>query len=265
MALHVVGMCFTLAVGWLLLLMKMTMMMAASTSTLPTLDPQPHTNTSIPATNTLISSLLPINDSMDVDSMAPPSDALPGTGAKQTQVFTTAFPTPTILASSGISNSPSSSTHFSLNPSSHNPLSNLLSRPSLGASSPLLNLTSSKHYKSLLAPAASSQAPSVGGSSNPSQCKGAGPKHTEQLANFNDALSHMTDVMENQNLIFQVPVPALTHTWVFQVIQDDASGYFSMEEKGKIIHYIINNPSAATYEALNDELHQSWLHTVVDG
>ena len=78
--------------------------------------------------------------------------------------------------------------------------------------------------------------------------------------------------MENQNLIFQVPVPppidevALTCTRVIQAIQDDTSGYFSVEEKGKIIHYLINNPSAvASYEVLNDELHWSWLRTVVDG
>ena len=129
-----------------------------------------------------------------------------------------------------------------------------------------------------MAPTASSQAPSVGagahsvgGSSKPSQCKGAGSKHAEQLADFNDALSRMTDIMENQNLIFQVPVPppideaALTCTCVIQAIQDDTSGYFSMEEKGKIIHYIIKNPSAAaSYEVLNDKLHQLWLHTVVD-
>ena len=69
------------------------------------------------------------------------------------------------------------------------------------------------------------------------------------------------DIMENQNLIVQVPVPppideaALTHTWVIQAIQDDVLGYFSMEEKEKIIYYIINNPSAATsYEVLNDKL-----------
>ena len=57
----------------------------------------------------------------------------------------------------------------------------------------------------------------------------------------------------------------LTHTQVIQAIQDNASGYFNMEEKGKIIHYIINNPSAATsYEVPNDELCQLWLYTVVD-
>ena len=112
----------------------------------------------------------------------------------------------------------------------------------------------------------------ISGSSKPSQHKGAAAKHDEQIADFNDALSHMTDVMENQNLIFHVPVPppidevTLTCTWVIQAIQDDASGYFSMEEKEKIIHYLVNNPSAvASYEVLNDELRQLWLHTVVDG
>ena len=53
------------------------------TSTSLTLDPQPHTTSlsSVP-TSTLISGLLPFNDSMDVDSTPPPSDTLPGTGAK---------------------------------------------------------------------------------------------------------------------------------------------------------------------------------------
>ena len=112
----------------------------------------------------------------------------------------------------------------------------------------------------------------ISGSSKPSQHKEAAAKHDEQIADFNDALSRMTDVMENQNLIFQVPVPppidevALTRTRVIQAIQDDTSGYFSVEEKGKIIHYLINNPSAvASYEVLNDELRRLWLRTVVDG
>ena len=112
----------------------------------------------------------------------------------------------------------------------------------------------------------------ISGSSKPSQHKGVATKCNEQIADFNDALSHMTDVMENQNLIFQVPVPppidevALTRTRVIQAIQDNALGYFSVEEKGKIIHYLINNPSAvASYEVLNDELRRSWLRTVVDG
>ena len=54
------------------------------TSASLTLDPQPHTTSlsSIPATSTLISGLLLFNDLMDVDSTPPPSDTLPGTGAK---------------------------------------------------------------------------------------------------------------------------------------------------------------------------------------
>ena len=54
------------------------------TSTSLTLDPQPHTTSlsSVPATSTLISGLLLFNDLMDVDSMPPPSDTLPGTEAK---------------------------------------------------------------------------------------------------------------------------------------------------------------------------------------
>ena len=38
------------------------------------------------------------------------------------------------------------------------------------------------------------------------------------------------------------------------------------KRRGKIIHYLVNNPSAvASYEVLNDELRRLWLHTVVDG
>ena len=77
-------------------------------------------------------------------------------------------------------------------------------------------------------------------------------KVNTQLANFNNALDHMTSILENQNLIFQVPVSmpvdqvaeACSH--VIKSIQNNMSGSFTLEERGKIISYIITNPATAT-------------------
>ena len=69
--------------------------------------------------------------------------------------------------------------------------------------------------------------------------------------------------MENQNLIFQVSVPvpvdqvAEAHPCIIKSIQNNTSGAFTLEERGKIISYVITNPAAAaTYEQLlsDDEL-----------
>ena len=65
----------------------------------------------------------------------------------------------------------------------------------------------------------------------------------------------MMDAMEMQNLIFQVPIPppvnqvtqACYH--IITAIQQDMSGTFMTEERGKIINYIIINLTIAiTYE-----------------
>ena len=77
-------------------------------------------------------------------------------------------------------------------------------------------------------------------------------------------LDHMTDVMENQNLLYKVPVVnevAVSHCRVITAIQANDSGYYSMEEKAEIINYIVTNTAtAATYELLDKELHRAWLH-----
>ena len=95
------------------------------------------------------------------------------------------------------------------------------------------------------------------GLGKPSRQRGTSLKANTQLANFNDTLDHMTSVMENQNLIFQVPVPvpvdqvAKAHSHVLKSIQNNMSGAFALEERGKIISDVISNPAAATtYEQL---------------
>ena len=84
----------------------------------------------------------------------------------------------------------------------------------------------------------------------------------------------MTRVMENQNLTFQVPVPvpvdqvAEAHSHIIKSIQNNTLGTFTLEERGKIISYVISNPAAATtYKQLlfDDELHLAWLHTSLSG
>ena len=76
-------------------------------------------------------------------------------------------------------------------------------------------------------------------------------------------LDRMTDVMENQNLLYKVPVVdevAVSRRRVITAIQADDSGYYSMEEKAEIINYIVTNTAAAaTYELLDEELRRAWL------
>ena len=82
----------------------------------------------------------------------------------------------------------------------------------------------------------------------------------------------MMDAMEMQNLIFQVPIPppvdqvAQARSRIITAIQQDVSGTFTTEERGKIINYIITNPAATTtYEQLTDDGHllHAWLSTVM--
>ena len=76
-------------------------------------------------------------------------------------------------------------------------------------------------------------------------------------------LDRMTDVMENQNLLYKVPVVdevAVSCHRIITAIQADDSGYYSMEEKAEIINYIVTNTAAAaTYELLDKELRRAWL------
>ena len=112
------------------------------------------------------------------------------------------------------------------------------------------------------------------GLGKPSRQRGTSSKVDTQIDNFNNTLDSMTSVMENQNLIFQVPVPAPVdqvaeaHSRIIKSIQNDTSGSFTLEERGKIISYVITNPAAATtYEQLlsDDELCLAWLHTTLSG
>lgn len=84
-------------------------------------------------------------------------------------------------------------------------------------------------------------------------------------------LGHMTDVMEVSNLVMKapvtisLPVPAdeagQARQRVLEAIEQDDS--FTVEEKGKIITYIINMPAAATtYETIkSEEIRRSWLRS----
>ena len=112
------------------------------------------------------------------------------------------------------------------------------------------------------------------GLGKPSRQRGTSSKVDAQIANFNNALDCMTSVMENQNLISKVPVPApvdqvaKARYHVIKSIQNDTLGSFTLEEMGKIISYVITNPAAATtYKQLlsNNELCLAWLHTTLLG
>ena len=74
--------------------------------------------------------------------------------------------------------------------------------------------------------------------------------------------------MMNQNLLFKAPVVDPTnelnqaHMHIIASIQADQLGYFTIEEKGKVIQHILKSPTTAqAYKVLedNDILH-AWLH-----
>jgi hypothetical protein len=198
-----------------------------------------------------LNDLIPFDDVMEVDPMAhqSPSSGLadgPVISRNKRKLSTSLPPPTTSLASSAASDSPSSSTHLVSHLSSNN-LSVQRKRQKASSSSS--------------APATSLRPPSR---------KGKGP--ASQLSDFNVALDRMSDVMENQNLLFQVPLPrpadeaAQTRTRVIKAIQDDPSGLFTIQEKGRLINHVINNPSAAaSYEVLNDDVRGFWLRSILDG
>ena len=74
--------------------------------------------------------------------------------------------------------------------------------------------------------------------------------------------------MENQNLLFKVPVvdpanelnQACMH--IIASRQTDQSGYFTIEEKGKVIKHILKSPTTTQeYEVLeDDDILHAWLH-----
>ena len=102
----------------------------------------------------------------------------------------------------------------------------------------------------------------------PSQHKSSRADINHQIAKFMETLDCMMDAMEMKNLIFQVPIPppvdqvAQACSHIITAIQQDVSGTFTTEERGKIINYIISNPTTATtYEQLSDDGHllHAWL------
>ena len=129
----------------------------------------------------------------------------------------------------------------------------------------------------LSAPSASLLAPSCGSAGGHSVgsrhgagahlAGGSGRSHKggtkDNIVAMGSILDCMTDMMENQNLLYQVPVVdevTVTHHHVKTAIQADNLDYYSMEEKAEIINYIITNTTAATYKLLDEELHRAWLH-----
>ena len=77
------------------------------------------------------------------------------------------------------------------------------------------------------------------------------------------------DIVEIQNLIFQVPIPppvdqiTQAHSCLIIAIWQDMSGMFMIEERGEIINYITTSPLLPlhTYEQLSDDryLLHAWL------
>ena len=83
----------------------------------------------------------------------------------------------------------------------------------------------------------------------------------------------MLDIMETSNLIMSAPVKVAAptdevlqaHQHVLAAIEQDAS--FTIEEKGRIISYIITNPTAAlSYDHIhNDDIRHAWLRNAALG
>ena len=83
----------------------------------------------------------------------------------------------------------------------------------------------------------------------------------------------MSDIMETSNLIMSAPVKVAAptdevlqaHQHVLAAIEQDAS--FTIEEKGRIISYIITNPTAAlSYDHIhNDDIRHAWLRNAALG
>lgn len=77
----------------------------------------------------------------------------------------------------------------------------------------------------------------------------------------------MNDLMESQNLVLQAPMQApvdkvaSAHACVLVAIQQDTLGEFTVEEKGKLVAYILTNAAAAAaYKHISDDdICNSWL------
>ena len=93
------------------------------------------------------------------------------------------------------------------------------------------------------------------------------------MSELKEAINHMLDIMETSNLIMSAPVKVAAPTYevlqahqcVLAAIEQDAS--FTIEEKGRIISYIIINPAAASsYDHIhNDDIWRAWLRNAALG
>lgn len=87
------------------------------------------------------------------------------------------------------------------------------------------------------------------------------------MSELKEAINHMLDIMETSNLVMSAPVKVAAPTdevlqarqRVLTAIKQDAS--FTIEEKGRIISYIITNPAAtSSYDHIhNDDIRRAWL------
>ena len=87
------------------------------------------------------------------------------------------------------------------------------------------------------------------------------------VSELKEAINHMSDIMETSNLIMSTPVKVAAPTnEVLQARQRvlaaiEQGALFTIEEKGRIISYIITNPAAASsYDHIhNDNIRRAWL------
>ena len=237
--------------------------------------PHPNTFSPLPTTSSLVNKFHVPDDMMEVDPMpkmtgdyispstTPLDDfAISPSGGIKRKLHPTVHSTP----ASVISAAHSAPTTFT--PSSSDPLLSL----SLGTKR---HKASSSGTPVSLHPSSSSGTRGrsrSGAQAKPSQRKSSRADVNHQIAEFTETLDRMTDAMETQNLIFQVPIPPPVDqatqacSRVIAAIQQDVSGTFTTEERGKIINYIITNPAAATtYEQLADDGHllRAWLSTAL--
>lgn len=219
-----------------------------------------------PATSTLVDGTHP-SDKMDIDDIqevdksrfpsgspasTPPASATAETSQNKRKIRSPSEPEPSIA-----SIAPSSSS--CLTGSSHAgkpPSSSKGKKSATGGSKRQKSVTESSRGSRLAAgkmPAQRTAAP-----------KGRGGQG--HLDDFNASVNRMADLMESQNLILQVPVQdpvAQACARVVVTIQEDQMGGFTVVEKGKIISYLLTNPSAAqTFEVLtDDDVRYAWLRS----
>ena len=233
--------------------------------------PHPNTFSPLPTTSSLVDKLHVPDDMMEVnpmpkmmgDHISPSTTPLyyvvisPSGGIK-CKLHPTVHSTPALVISA-VHSVPTTFTPSSSDPSSSLSLGTKHHKVLSSGTPVLLHLSSSSGTRGCSR---------SGAQAKPSQHNSSHADINHQIAKFMETLDHMMDAMEMQNLIFQVPIPppvdqvAQARSRIIAAIQQDVSGTFTTEERGKIINYIITNPAAATtYKQLADDGHllHAWL------